>query len=538
MFLAWEGSGAFLEAFSMFVACPMRALLLLVSLGALFSPTSQSATTTVHGRVVSAAGSPLSWVAVHLSANQDVLGPRIAVSDEQGEFSFRLEPSRLLYLTAVKPGFQSTRLGDVGLNEPALPLVPSRVSAPLQLVMPVGALVSGSVVDRRGVPVPDVPVSVYRRLRSGRLPDEAVATLRTDDLGRFRFAGLKSGGYVLRVSPPVLDSTFDTRLRYLAQDYPASSSVDPRAAVVARVGRRTEVKITLERQLSEVHSGDIMVGGTRSEAESHVVRHFVKSATGLSVATRVSPNSRYIVGPVPARVKVGVAVLGVFRDGRRSFGRVSDIASSDIVATDESPRLTGRVVAASGETNGSIAWSRLRLMLRAVEPELRGMEGATLAISDGGAFSGNLSVPSWPVIVHPAGSPVILKRILADGHLMASGMLVPASLGAGVETVLEVSSRVGMIVGRADCHSCVAVVLPVDRGRHGGVVLAQRTGTNGEFSFTPLVQGEYWAMGVTEFQWDEVEEPWVADVARRCGRRIVVSEGASTMAEVELCNVE
>jgi len=126
---------------------------------------------------------------------------RVAISDDEGHFAFDQLPAGRYALAATKPAFVRAYYGSrrPGFSAGASIAVAagSRVQN-LTIQMFRGAVLSGRVKDVRGRPQSGIPVSLLeaRTVEGHRLLDPSGLT-RTDDLGEYRFFGLRAGTYAV-----------------------------------------------------------------------------------------------------------------------------------------------------------------------------------------------------------------------------------------------------------------------------------------------------------------------------------------------------
>jgi protocatechuate 3,4-dioxygenase beta subunit len=207
----------------------------------------------VEGRL----GRPLARTQVVLEA---AAGAQRTVTDHLGRFTFPDLPAGVYYLSASRPGFATTRLGQRRWNGPGTPIVlepDSRFVAELRLAKL--GVISGEVTDENGVGLPDQQVLVYRR----GPPLELVGQGRTDDRGVYRVAGLEPGFYHVRTAPIQLEDGTDLLPTY----FPRTASPEESVAVEVRLDSETSsVNITpLAGKLFRV-TGTVGWPGVRSVA--------------------------------------------------------------------------------------------------------------------------------------------------------------------------------------------------------------------------------------------------------------------------------
>ena len=184
------------------------------------------------GNVVTAEPSPqpVRRAIVSLSGGNRPLGYH-AVTDDEGRFVFPAVPAGRYGLTATRPSFVSIAYGASRPGRPgtAISLEPGQVVSDVRLQLARGAVVSGTVRDVSGEPIPNLEVRVQTLGPATSTPTVIVGT---DDLGRYRAFGLSAGAYVVVARPygPTggvelrSDGDVDKALAILRQRRPAATS--------------------------------------------------------------------------------------------------------------------------------------------------------------------------------------------------------------------------------------------------------------------------------------------------------------------------
>ena len=108
-------------------------------------------------------------------------------TDDSGRFSVAIRGSVYHTITATKAGYAPLRVG----REPDSP------DEPVALRMPKGAVITGSVIDATGAPVPGAPIRIRRTDPSGQTYASGDYQTDTDDRGEFRVGSLPAGRYAV-----------------------------------------------------------------------------------------------------------------------------------------------------------------------------------------------------------------------------------------------------------------------------------------------------------------------------------------------------
>jgi hypothetical protein len=164
-------------------------------------------TASVSGTVVlDGTSTPVRRALVTLSG-EGLPAPRAAISDDEGAFVFGSVPAGRFTLTASKPSYLSGAYGAQRVGRPGTPVLVAAGQAIHDLTLRVGAggIVTGTIRDQSGQPVPNVVVLVYR---TGETPPMvgggfggSPGTIVTNDRGEYRAFGLPPGDYYVAAVP-------------------------------------------------------------------------------------------------------------------------------------------------------------------------------------------------------------------------------------------------------------------------------------------------------------------------------------------------
>ena len=171
-------------------------------------------TASLSGVVVSddADAQPIRRAAVSLGAAGDSRRQWVASTDDNGHFNFASLPAGSFTLFAAKPGyvrayFGAKRPGST-LSVP-IAVVDGRAADSVTLKMARGAVITGTVFDERGRPMPGVAVRARRVIKApdgsrtfGAVTGGAIfAGATSDDRGVYRIYGLPPDDYVVSAAP-------------------------------------------------------------------------------------------------------------------------------------------------------------------------------------------------------------------------------------------------------------------------------------------------------------------------------------------------
>jgi protocatechuate 3,4-dioxygenase beta subunit len=153
---------------------------------------------------VAGSGQPARKVRVRLSG-AELRGGRSLTTDDQGRFNFASLPAGRFTLSASKPGHVMVSYGQrqPGPGRPgtAIQLADSQ-RIEVQLQIPRGGVITGTVLDEHGEAIPGTAVRVLRySMQSGRRTLQPAGNGSTDDRGVYRVYGLQPGDYVVAATP-------------------------------------------------------------------------------------------------------------------------------------------------------------------------------------------------------------------------------------------------------------------------------------------------------------------------------------------------
>ena len=170
-------------------------------------PAPRTGSAVLGGVVVTdeASAQPLRRARVILRSSTGDVG-RTVTTDDAGRFTFRDVPAGRYSIAAVKPGFVDSNYGARRPGRPGTSLAVEEGQKTTDLVIRVarGAVVTGTVRDQSGTPLPGVDIRVMGYGYSPSTGARMLATensVTTDDRGVFRGWGLPPGEYVVVATP-------------------------------------------------------------------------------------------------------------------------------------------------------------------------------------------------------------------------------------------------------------------------------------------------------------------------------------------------
>jgi hypothetical protein len=144
---------------------------------------------------------PLRKARVTLS-NADIGYNRTIITDETGRFTFAELPAGTFALAVMKEAYGRMAYGARRPGRPgtSINLRDGQAISGLTIRLPKGAVVTGTVTDHLGQPMPGIPISLQRYIFSsttGQRNLSMAASGRTDDRGVYRLYALPPGEYLV-----------------------------------------------------------------------------------------------------------------------------------------------------------------------------------------------------------------------------------------------------------------------------------------------------------------------------------------------------
>ena len=168
------------------------------------SSTPAGTASIVGSVIVAGTGAPARRARVSLSGNE-LRGGRSFTTDDQGRFAFTDLPAGRFTVSASKLGHVTATFGQrqPGSGRPGTPIqLGEGQHVTIQLQLPRGSVISGTILDEHGEPVPGTQVRVYRySTQSGARTLQQAGADATDDRGMYRVYGLQPGEYLVGAMP-------------------------------------------------------------------------------------------------------------------------------------------------------------------------------------------------------------------------------------------------------------------------------------------------------------------------------------------------
>jgi hypothetical protein len=548
-----------------------RVLFVIVAGAVLALPVSAQSTASFSGVVVSDPGNQPVRQAVVTIAGDGLARSRSVVTDDAGRFVFEGLPAGRFIVSAAKPAYVTNAMG---ARRPGRAGTPIAIAAGqqvtnAQVVLPRGAVITGTVRDRSGAPADDMAVAA--------VPVDALApgvmlrpeTVATDDRGVYRIYGLSPGEYIVYVglrlfgssemsvrSPAELDAAF----KQLAQG-PGRGEAPVRTKAVAhaptfypgtaRISEAARITVSAGEERGAV---DITMAITPVAAlEGTVVNPDGSPATGVSVS--LDPDGpRFDFGGMLATAPAGggrfnyrgVLPGSYWITARSGGGRAGgagapttwartrvDANGEDILGLTltlrPASRVTGRVIF-DGTASKPAASPQFFVQLRAFSESIAtsvpnfSLPTVTAPVSADGTFTLAGAMPGRNLlsVAIPPGSGWTLRSAMSgDRDLADVGVEVGDADLSGL--VVTMTDRTTELSGALQTGAGVSatdfsvVAIPADKSLwlpNSRRVKVVRAGTDGRFVIRDLPAGDYLIAAATDAEAETLRDPaFLAQVA-------------------------
>ncbi len=508
----------------------------------------------VAGIVRDDGGRPLRSAMVTISGEMSF--QRAAITNGDGQFVFADLPAGRFTITASKPGYPSMSFGGTRPNRPGagVMLGDGQQVTGADIVMPRGAVLTGTVFDESGQPMPGVPVMPWevRTTLAGErtleFPSTGGVSTATDDRGQFRFYGLPPGEYTVGTSwafgghggaarvptdaeiQAAFAAAVNPAAAGIAPRAPTSSTqastynyarvfhpgaIDPMAATTVRLAAGEERGgLDLHMQFRPMPALEIFVtrpGGSAAGAYLSVARTgSVAALNSVIVTPAMRPDGRSV-----QYLGAGTYVVRVTASGANGQPRVwamqeVRIENEPVTVTLElQPAMTatGRLLI-EATSQPAPSWSSVRVALQNLTP---GAPETIEAIIDAdGRFTQNaLSPGRFRVTASVAGAaaPAWTLKSVTIGERDVTDMPFDVQAGEAPVFVVTLTDRTSRLSGSLidprgqPSTGYFVVVIPADRRYwlpQTRRIASARPDAKGQFLFRNLPPGEYRIAATTD----------------------------------------
>jgi hypothetical protein len=522
---------------------------------------AKTGTAVLRGSVVSAeTGLPVRRAQVR-AVGADPRDARSVSTDEQGRWELTELPAGRYSIHMAKAGFVGLSYGQRRPFEQGRPvdLADGQVLEKLEVALPKGSVIAGSLHDEFGEPVAFARVSAMRyRFLGGQRRLVAFggqgASAVTDDLGQFRLHGLSPGDYYLSASSSTsvsLDRS-DDRIGYLPTYYPGTAALGEAQRITVGLGQES-TGVTFAMVPSRVASiSGFLRDSSGKPLPNTTIRLMSPIGAGPTPLSRMSmtrPDGAFTLSNVPpgeyrleaeamdmasiASVAMTGSNRGLVASESASLALVvegKDVAGLDLV-TAPGARLTGRVRFERAEAS-TVPKAAVMIQLMPAEPGVLRM-GANFSVNDDWTVEG--TGLSGRMIIR-GGSPGgwHLKSVTVDGHdVTDTGIaFTPGQSVEGLEILLtrEMASLTGTVQGSKGepLTDFVVVAFADDPARWGYLtrfVRAGRPDQSGKFLIEGLPPGSYRVVALEYLEPGDEQDPETLERLRGLGTPVTARDG-------------
>jgi protocatechuate 3,4-dioxygenase beta subunit len=315
--------------------CLIASFLLVTALTAQQPPrdpggTPGPGTVSIAGTVVTddAEARPIRKALVSISAGGRGSMANVVVTDDDGRFAFSSIAAGRYQLSAFKPGYVNASYGAARPGRPGTPvqLGPGQQVTAITIKMARGGVVTGTIFDQNGEPLPSARVTLMRYVFSQQSGERTLqpfgAAGTTDDRGTYRIYGVAPGEYVAQLNSPFslpgeLRQTTAQSLQSALQQSRGSGPGGANAAAANAV------------QAPTVGYAPLFYPGTSAPANATMIKLGPgEERSGVDIQFQLVPTARIegtVVGPDGAPASnVQMSVLGA---------GPSDVSMSNILST-------------------------------------------------------------------------------------------------------------------------------------------------------------------------------------------------------------
>jgi hypothetical protein len=511
------------------VTAALLALLLLCGAdGQSPSSVKDSQAGSIRGRITAAdTGKPLRRARVDLRPARDdnMTRPVIATTNSRGEFELSAVRPGWYFVTASRPGYVTVGFGQrrAGERGQAVEVRAGQPTDRIDIALPRGSVLSGSVVDELGQPYPGVRVDALAlRYSEGKRQRSIVGGATTDDLGQFRISGLPPGNYfVSATSTETWRNEKKETIGYPTTYYPGSGADRAISITVGASHVVSDLSIALQASRTATISGRVVrEGGEPMPGAGVTIAYSYPGGVIMSAgmrSMRAAADGSFQIKDVPG------GVYNVMSGGDAAELTISGVDVDEVVLTQRTgSTLSGTVVTDDGGVP-PFPVSGVRVLIETssdkVLPTVR-----VVQVND-----------DWSFKLEGLGGPFLFRLTgLPDDWMMAAATLDERNIAddpfdvptggkqiAGAKIV--VTRRIGRVTGTVvdengrPTGSAAVIVFSDDPSRwtpYSRFIRATRPGPDGRFAIGPLPPGMYRAVAL-EF----VEEGQEQDAAFLAGLR-------------------
>jgi uncharacterized protein (DUF2141 family) len=484
---------------------------------------------------------------------------KVTSTDGDGKFIFTALPADRYTVGVSKPPY----LGTVaGARRPArtgtpISLADAQKISNVAIRMPMGAAITGVVVDEKGQPNTAVQVTLQQwRMQGGERTLVSAGTVSADDRGRYRFFGLQPGEYLVSAqrfttpqnwralsveevdaamrgnAPPATAPIVPSTVRYAPVFYPGTPRAAEAQPVVVGIGEeRPNVDIQLEVVQTAKVEGAVMTSDGQPVTTGSVALTTIGTGAFRTVnSTRILPDGRFAFANItPGTFAVTTSGLG---PNAGQYGQaIVEVAGGDVfgVQLTMRPLLSFQGSLAFRGTAAAPALAGRRVPMKSLAPPSSGTTVPGVQVTTAtGAFTVSSVLPGPYIIGGPLGfgpntdtmtwaleSVIVDGRDVTDLPITITVDTLPQNVAVTyTDRFQELTGRITRSTG-APVSEHTIIVFPEDKAywiSGSRRILITRPGTDGKFTLsgagpTTLPPGKYLLAAITDIDKDEQFDP-------------------------------
>ena len=520
-----------------------------------------------------------------------------AVTDEHGAFAFTGLPAGRFTLSATKGGFLPAKYGarlPAGIGVPIV-IADGQHTTGVTLTLQHGSALSGAVVDESGQPIPNVKVSVFKRMVSDRTGESTLqaapfaSSSATDDRGRYRIWGLEAGQYAVSAISPVAPSSIAAQeilqitdadiqhaLRLLGPGgavSPNPSRPGPDAPVVTRV---TYAPVYFPSAATPAEASLISLGSNEDRDGINIQLRMIPAARIEGLTT--GPDGAPMAGVEVLSLDPGPLPLGYLASAYRSTTSdrsgnytLSGVAPGtyELIATARTNPLQwalGTVAVSGRDVNVPLVMTPAltlsgRLMFDGSSPRPRNLDSLMplirrMTIGGPQTFARTVTPEgrfTFSIIAGRFRTESLLRDASVTGGWMLKSVVIDGADVTDVvfditksvdDAVITFTDRISELSGQiqegagAPASGYALLVFSADKRfwlPQSRRTVATRPETNGQYLIRNLPAGDYLMIALTDVEPSQLNDPaFLAQMAAQSPIRITLGEGEKRVQYVKV----
>jgi hypothetical protein len=481
------------------------------------------------------------------------------LTDLEGRFELAQVPPGRYRLVAEKRSHLTLEYGQRHAREPGKPIDLSngQTIEGVDLVLPSGGVIAGTVVDDLGEPVEGATLTVLQRefVQGERRLVPLADRVLPNDLGRYRIYRLPPGTYYVGAMPLRSNASVDDGVSFAPTYYPSTADIAQAEPIVLKVGQqRLNVDLVLMAARPSRVSGVVVnslgqpVANAAVTSWQSIADSSYTSSTGPRATTRA--DGRFTL----SNMRPGLHTLGVDatnpQTGETEHARMTvNVAGADVdavvLATIANVGATGRIRLVPGLMD---KFPSSELTVRAYAADAMSVTTAAANQPDWGFALRGIApgrARRFGITNLPSGWSVAAVSC-AGRDITDTGIDIAANQNlGGIEIWLTntATELTGVVTdaGGQKTTDCTVVVFSEDATRWvwgSRSVRAERPDQNGRVIVRDLRPGGYFAIALDYLQEGDEYDPEVLRALQTSATRFTLKDGEKKSLELRIANVD